>query len=221
MYKTEIAAVVAAVLMTACAFDEGGFVPDSGHALYERLGTREALVLEPTSLVGVNARDTEGNDLRCVQPSVIDGSAMLRSTATGLLLVEALEIELTDVTIEPGVVYSKPVQLTDIGLRLGTQIVLEPEWRIDGTRAEGSGTADLLLDWALRAEDGHIYPLATQKLRDVDFLVDVRLHDDGTITADVTAAIEGRIGGFANRIHLSDFSLAVRATTPEPVIEID
>ncbi|HUH01118.1 MAG TPA: hypothetical protein VML75_03925 [Kofleriaceae bacterium] len=218
MHKhTLIAALVsiAATLAPGCTYDEGyDDVPTD--SLYARLGTREALVLEPTSLVGVNAYDDDGNPLPCVQPTVTGGDAMLRSTKTGLLLVEALQIHLTDVTIQPGVLHSEPVRLTDIELRLGTQIVIEADWSDDGLHAEGVGRADLLMDWAVLSDQDEVLPLATQKLRQVEFTVRADLDDQGDIHVQVYGEVEGKIGGFANRIELSDFSMAVNAVTAAP-----
>lgn len=216
MFKTPIAIVVAALTLTGCAFDEGD-EPVGEESLYARLGTRAMLVLEPTSLVGVVATDTNGNYLPCMQPTVTNGTAVLRSTKNGLLLVEDLEIELSDLTIPPGVVHSESIQLTNIRLQLGTQIALEPDWAAGGgLHAGGSGTADLLLDWSVRSDSDQVYPLATQRLRDAEFLVEVGLQPDGSVTAYVATSIEGRIGSFANRIQLSDFSMAVNATTNAP-----
>lgn len=213
MFKTPIAIVVAALTLTGCAFDEG-VDPVGDETLYSRLGTRETLVLEPTSLVGVVASDNEGNPLPCMQPSVESGTAVLRSTKSGLLLVEDLEIELSDVVIPPGVIHSEDIHLTNIRLQLGTQIALEPDWTAGGgLSVEGAGTADLLFDWSVLSDSGAVYPLATQRLRDAEFLVEVGLHPDGSVTAFVTTSIDGRIGSFANRIQLSDFSLAVSAST--------
>lgn len=215
MLKHTLIAAIAALTVTGCTYDQGyDEVPTD--SLYARLGTREALVLEPTSLVGVAAYDDDGNSLPCLQPTVSGGDAMLRSTKTGLLLVEALEIDLTDVKIEPGVLHSEPVQLTDIDLRLGTQIVIEAEWSDDGTHAEGVGHADLLMDWAVLSDEGEVLPLATQKLRDVEFAVRADLDEQGDIHVQVFSQVEGKIGGFANRIELSDFSMAVTAVTPTP-----
>jgi len=216
MFKTPVAIVVAALTLTGCAFDEG-VEPTGDESLYSRLGTRETLVLEPTSLVGVVAADSEGNYLPCMQPNVVEGTAVLRSTNSGLLLVEDLEIALSDVVIPPGVVYSESIHLTDIRLQLGTQIAIEPEWA--DVNATGSGTADLLLDWSVKSDDsGNVYPLATQRLRDAEFSVEVGLQPNGSVTAFVTTAVEGRIGSFANRIQLSDFSMAVSASTDEPPV---
>ncbi len=211
MYKIQISMVVAAIMLTACTFDEG-VEPTEARTLYSELGPRVSLDLEPTSLVGVVAVDGQGNSLRCVQPNVTGGRAVLRSTKSGLLLVEDLEIDMSDIVIESGVVYEAPIELTEIRLTLGTQIAIDPTWSDD--EAGGVASADLLLDWSVRGSNGDVNPLATKRMRDVEFKVDVALAPDGTITATVNTSVEGRLGGFANKIELSDFSMAVKAASP-------
>jgi hypothetical protein len=212
MFKTEIAAVVAAVALTACAFDEGTDPGEVTESLEHRLGTRETLTLQPDSLIGVTAVDQDGTELPCLEPDVAGGDVVLRSTEDGLLLVEKLDVQLTDVTVEPGVIYDAPIHLTDIELRLGTMLVLQPPWAAD--RAEASGTADLIMDWALLDDDGDHLPMATQRLRDAQFAVDVRLDDSGRITAEVRTGVEGHLAGYAGKVELTDFSMAVNAATP-------
>lgn len=215
MFRIPIAFAVAFAALTGCTFDEGAApAGDPTSSLFSRLGAREELVLAPTSLVGVEALDADGNPLPCLQPDVTGGRAVLRATDSGLLLVEYLEIGLSDVTVEAGVVYSEPIHLTDLRLQLGTQIVVEPDWPAGAEQVAGAGVADLLLDWAVLDDSGDVYPLATQRIRDAEFSVAVGLDDDDTLSARVNTAVEGRIGSFANRIELTDFSMAVTATSP-------
>jgi|GEM_PF-2123205 len=217
LHKT-LSVVVAAVVLAGCQFDQEAPAPQGEKTLYQRLGTRETLDLQPTSLIGVVAYDKDGNVLPCVQPTVTGGDAVLRATKEGLIIVEALDIDLSDVEIRPGVLYSEKVQLTDIHLRLGTQLVFDPTWGNAELSAAGGGNADLLLDWSVLDDSGEVYPLATQKLRDADFAVSVSLNYDGTIQAAVSTSVEGELGTFANRISLSDFSMAVNAATPAPTV---
>src|SRR5262245_16869710 len=111
MFKYEIAAVVAAVALTACTFDEAIEPGEVDESLEHRLGTRETLALEPSSLIGVTAVDEDGTELPCLEPDVAGGQVVLRSTEDGLLLVEKMDVQLTDVMVEPGVVYDAPIHL--------------------------------------------------------------------------------------------------------------
>jgi len=213
MNKLTSTFVIAFVALSGCAFDsaeETGGVP----TLYERLGTRETLSLEDPSLVGVSAYDREGQPLPCVQPNVIGGEAVVRSTEEGVVIVEALDIDLSDILIEQGVLFDTEddFQISDIQLKLGTQLAVLPEWTNRDTRAVGTGRADLLMDWSLVAENGDHLPLATQRIRDVEFFVEARLHTDHRVTVEVTTAVEGTIWDFS-AIELSDFSMALNAST--------
>lgn len=208
-----ILTLATAASLGACTFDETYDEPGVEESMFSRLGARETLTLQPTSLVGVAAYDDDGNALPCLQPSVAGGEAILRTTEDGVLVIEKMTIQLTEVVVEPGVIYSAPIHLTDIQLRLGTQLAIEPTWADDDNAAEGFGNADLLLDWSVLDKDGDHLPLATQILRRTDFAVNAYQDADGQIRLEVGSTVEGRIGGFAGRIELSDFSMAVKAST--------
>jgi hypothetical protein len=212
--QTSAIAVAAAASLTGwagCAFDGGGELAER-EVLEERLLSRAFLDLEASSQVGVLATDGDGNQLPCVQPTIVGGTAVLRTTESGLLLVEDLDVRLSDVMIDPGVYGSASIRLTDVVLRLGTQIVVEPDWG-DGTGAIGFGDADLLLDWAVVSQSGDVFPLATQRLGETNFAVEVALRDDDSLSAHVQTRIEGDLRNFADRVKLSDLSIAVSAVT--------
>lgn len=203
--------VASLAALSACTFDTEADLGVGEETLWWRLGSRETLSLQQPSTVGVRAEDRDGQELACVDPDVMGGRAVLRSTADGLLLVEALEVSLSDITIEQDVLGAKrPLHLTDVELRLGTQLVLDPEWLDD--YAVGAGTADLLMDWAVLTDDGNVHPLATQLIRDVEFEVEVRLEHDGSISAQVHTTVAGPIWDF-NVLEVSDLSVDVLANT--------
>ena len=53
LHKT-LSVIVAALVLTGCSFEEEGPEVVGEKSLYQRLGTRETLTLQPTSLVGVD-----------------------------------------------------------------------------------------------------------------------------------------------------------------------
>lgn len=214
----KLGTIVASVALVACSFDQSG-LPAPDEALHLRLGVREALILEPESDIAISATDGDGNLLPELDPSVRGGNAVLRSTDSGLLLVEKLDVYLSDVRVPPNVLYSESVDLTDIEVRLGTQLVIEAEWDRSGQWAAGTGTADLLLDWAVRAPDGDVHPLATQRLRDVDFHVYAAVDAQGSVVAFIDAQLDGHIRSFGNRIELSDLSLNVHARSAAAIVD--
>ena len=58
MFRNEIAVVVAALALTACSFEEGFEPGEVDESLQHRLGSRETLELEPSSLIGCGAGGT-------------------------------------------------------------------------------------------------------------------------------------------------------------------
>jgi hypothetical protein len=205
--------LASAVVLTtgACAFDVDGV--DDRRPLEARLATRAFLELQPSTAVGVCAHDPSGNELPYVEPSVAGGRAVLRTTADGWLLVEDLEVALDDVTIPAGVLRPRPLVLTDVQLRLGTQIAVAPWWSEAGDAAWGTGTADILLDWSLVLDDGSAYPLATQLLAEAEFAVSVAVDAGGRITAAVHTAVPGEVHQLTGLVTLSDLSVSVDAAT--------
>ncbi|RMH41566.1 MAG: hypothetical protein D6689_10775 [Deltaproteobacteria bacterium] len=208
--------VAAGLALAGCSFesaDEAARV-----SLYERLGTRERLAIADPSFVGVAAYDRAGRPLPCVQPTVRGGDTVLRASTDGLLVVEDVRVDLSDITIEPGVVLpDEPLVLTDVKLRLGTQMAIEPQWAPDGRSARGVGRVDILMDWALLDDDGDHLPLATQRIRGAELEVRAELADDGTVRADLTSAVDGTIWDFA-AVELTDFAMDVRAAS-QPVVD--
>jgi len=200
----------------ACEFDTSGESTGStGSPLHMELLERESLDLKESSLIGISATDNYGNDIPCIHPSVQNGTAVLRTTESGLLIVEDLTINLNEIHITPGLFGNQDILIKNISLHLGTQLVILPHYGIDGEFATGQGNADLLLDWSFRSNSGNTYPLATQRVRDVEFTVEVKLADDGSIQANVDATIPGLLGSFANRVAISDLSVAVKAKSSE------
>jgi hypothetical protein len=193
----------------ACAFDGEGI--EESPDLASRLGTRQFLELAPSSHVGVVATDADGEPMPYVEPQVVGGRAVLRLTDDGWLLVEDLEVQLADVRIPPGELGPDQVELTDVWLRLGTQLDASPFWSGDGRAAWATGDADLLLDWSLVTDDVGAWPLATQKIEAMDFTIGVVAEDGGELTATVSTSRSGKVHEIAGLVTFSDLSVAVDA----------
>jgi hypothetical protein len=199
-----------AVAIPACSYDTGGADPNAT-PLRSELGHRAFLDLARDSRIGVTATGPDGARMPDVNPTVTGGRAVLRSTEDGFLIVEDLDVKLADVTVPAGTFGDKPVKLTDLVLRLGTQIDIDGDWAPTGMSVSGEGTGDLLLDWSWILDDGTIYPLATQKLKSAPFQVQVREDAAGGLSAAVWMVQPGELRKFADRVTISDLSLAVVA----------
>jgi hypothetical protein len=199
-------------LASACTFDGAGLGDEA--SLGAQLESRVFLDLASSSHVGVNAYDAEGNALDYVEPKIADGRVVLRSSGDGWLLVEDLDIRLEDVTIPAGELADQPLYLTDIELRLGTQLAAQPFWAGDGRAVWGTGPADILLDWSWLTSDGDVWPLATQRLGEAEFTLSVTLDEHDTLTAEVATAMPGQVHELTGLVSFEDLSIAVDAVQP-------
>jgi hypothetical protein len=206
--RSILALTLLAAAVPACAYDGAGIDEATANPLRRDLGHRAFLDLSTTSQIAVSA-STDRGPLDGVSPTVVGGRAVLRATAEGVLLVEDLDVALDDVIVPPGTVGAAPLHLTEVVLRLGTQIAATGDWRDDSV--VGAGAADLLLDWSLVLPDGTPYPLATQKLSDQMFTVVVDRTATGALTAHVMTSAAGTLRTFANRVTLSDLQVEVVA----------
>jgi hypothetical protein len=215
-----LATTLSATLFTAAC----GFAPDGGgEGLATQLRQRAFLDITKDSDVAVSATGRGGQSL-AVNPNVLGGEAILRTTQDGWLLVEDLEIPLDDVTVPPGMLSDRPVVFTDIVLRLGTQLAVEPLAPVDEADVSlvGWGDADLLLDWSMLSWDGQDHlPLAMRRIADVPFAVAVELDADGELHASITARVDGVVDDLGELVVLKDLAVDVVSTTAAPEIVAD
>lgn len=191
---------------TACSFE-----PDSGaQDLATQLRKRAFLDVSTASEVAVSATARSGQALD-VDPGVLGGEAVLRTTEDGWLLVEDLSIPLADVTVPAGVLADRPVTFTDLGLRLGTQLAVRPSAPLDGEAIAltGFGDADLLLDWAMLSWEGDVLPLAMRRIADAPFVVALELDADGQLHAAINARVDGVVDELGELVVLRDLAVDV------------
>jgi len=201
---------LAAITLSACA-TEPSSPPQADPQLRSVLGGRQMLEVETTSAVEMGLAQ-DATDMQPVRPAVLGGHAQVRATADGFLIIEALELDLADVSIDKTWPTEHTVQLTGISFRLGTQLAIDAEWT--DNHAVGEGSSDLLMDWAVRTDDGDVLPLATQRARGVVLTADVAMGEDGTIRCRVDARVDGQLWQLAG-IEVHDLTLAVNAIALE------
>ena len=207
-----VTAALALAVVPGCLYDESGVDDAETSPLLHRLGDRAVLTLEDSSHIAITATGADGQRLPTMEADIIQGRTALRSTREGVIVVEALEIDLSDVVVPPGVLAESAYHVTDLRLRLGLQLGVEPEWSPDHRHAIGRGHADLLLDWSLVA-DGETYPMATRKLENTPFELEVDLDEGNNVTARISTSVAGELSNFLDRIMLSDFSMELDATS--------
>jgi hypothetical protein len=204
-----IPSIIVPALLAACSFE-----PDAGAgSLSDHLRRRAFLEVSTDSAVEVSATARGGQPLD-VDPGVLGGQAVLRTTDDGWLLVEDLEIPLDDVTVPPGVLSDRPVTFTDLALRLGTQLAvpLDPPLTDDASALAGFGDADLLLDWSMLSWRGDVLPLAMRRIPDAPFTVAVTLDADQRLHATINARVDGVVDELGELVVLRDLSVDVRSS---------
>jgi hypothetical protein len=207
---------VLAAWVSGCVYDDAGVDPADVAPLRHRLGGRAVLGLEDSSAITVTATDVDGVALPTMRAIITGGRAAVRTTADGVLVVEALEIDLSDVTVPAGAVSPETIDVTDLQLRLGIQLAVAPTWSEDGRTAIGTGRADLLLDWSI-ANDNGVFPMSTRKLEDTPFEVEVYLDERDDVRARIATSVDGELSRYLDRIALSDFAMELDATSYLPV----
>lgn len=199
--------------LAACSFEPDG----AAGGLADQLRRRAFLDVSTDSAVAVSAVARGGETLD-VDPGVLGGQAVLRTTEDGWLLVEDLEIPLEDVVVPAGMLADRPVTFTDLAFRLGTQLSVPLLAPLDDETAAlaGFGEADLLLDWAMLTWDGDHIPLAMRRIADAPFAVALSLAPDGRLHATITTRVDGEVDSLGDLVILRDLSLDVQSATPMP-----
>jgi hypothetical protein len=167
--------------------------------LHQQLLIRNTFGVDQQNQVGLVI--TDGTTDISVE-SQASGIFVVRATDDGFLLMEALDVTLSEVSITDG------VDLIDLRLRLGTQLAIDPEWNPQS--AYGSGAADLLLDWSMRDHEA-VYALSTQKMKDATFRLEVEQVDDIIHVGVSAETTEGSASGSPSVQHV-DFSFAAAGT---------
>ncbi|MBK9034859.1 MAG: hypothetical protein IPL61_26950 [Myxococcales bacterium] len=180
----------------ACTVD-GADGPAAG-ALEGRLAAGAALPILRGGAVALTA--DQAGVARPVTPGVRGGQVVVRAVGDDRLAVQALTIDLDDVDLEHALGdTTRVLHLTDLHLRLGTQRDGVAAWRADGAGVDTSTTVELVLDWALRADDGDVLPFASQRIGDVGLELQVTA-DGPAVVATVDARVAGPIWNFGDVI---------------------
>jgi hypothetical protein len=204
-------AILIPSLLAACSFEPA----DGSASLADQLRRRVVLDISTDSAVAVSATARGGQPLD-VDPTVLGGQAVLRTTEDGWLLVEDLDIPLDDVTVPPGVLSDRPVTFTDLYLRLGTQLAvpLLAPLGDDTTALAGFGDADLLLDWAMLSWEGDVLPLAMRRIADAPFTVNLALDDEQRLHASINGRVDGVVDELGELVVLRDLQVDVLSSAP-------
>jgi hypothetical protein len=208
-------AIALALLAAGCAEASG-----AGMCLPERLDSRERLVLQPDSRLGFAVLDRHGAPLPGTLPSVAGGEVILRANGRGQLVLEHVAVGLTDLAFpENAVLPGTGLVFTDVAVALPRTVVLTTEWDHSGTAGRATGRGEVELRWSVVPPQGDAVALSAQRVRELEFVVEVGIDGYGQIGAEVWAAVDGPLWNF-HLFQVSDLAMALDArqsSAAEPI----
>ncbi len=183
--------------------------PEPDPELLEELRLPATLALAPSGEQGsyASAQATAGGEGSDVEIPIAGGHLTLWTTDAGLVVVDELVIEASDVIIGADVVPPAGVHLTGIRGTLQSPAALDPV--VSGDRLTGIAHLDLAVEWAI-VIDGEVHPLATLRLGELPFSLEVE-RTAGGLAARLVAFRDGEFWSFADLWRLADLTLDLHA----------
>ena len=213
------------LLIGACIPDyDDGRVPNPAppstpepSTLRDALAGRLALDLAPATESGGSRLTAVATGKQAEPPQMVDlelvgGILEVRTGPTGELLIETLEADAGDASIDATLVPPSGCLLTELHLSLGRIASGSGIWSPDGESVVVDAELELAFDWSVVFGDGEVIPLATLKLGAIPFSFSLVRSADGTVTAHLSALHDGEFWSFDDWFVLSDLRLTVDAT---------
>lgn len=195
-------------LAASCAGEGEVVVPGREPTVQERLEAGPAFALTADhSYVHVTARWNKGKhwvegdatlELR-------RGEAVIATTPEGDVVIDELAIELDDVVIGPEDLPPIGLRLTDLRVRLDDQAWCDHvAWTPERDSCYAEAPATLVLEWALVAPSGAVYPLQPQKLDGFTLYTNAYADERGVLRVDVMGVATGAAWSWAGIVELTD-----------------
>jgi hypothetical protein len=206
------------VLVVSLAFAAGcsgpptdyeGDLPTVGASVAEQLKSRQEFALMPASEDGTGSVlvvDVAGQGEKPQQRvlPVLAGHVLARVNEQGMLHLEALAVDLPDLDIAPESFPPRGLHLRGLHLALVSDVVAQTAWTDDGDAVTVVGAFDLSFDWGILLGDGAVHPLATQRLRELPFQIDIMRVGAGGLAVHVAAIQEGQVWRWGEFVELSN-----------------
>ncbi len=199
-----------ALTMSACESSDEPAVNEN--ELAERLATPTTLDIVSPSYALFVAETQGGGEIDHEPLQVESGRLVLHADERGALVLDALTVDLSDMTVDDGVFANQPRVLTDLRVALTEATVVEQPWSDNGRAARLNVHGTISLDWSLVDEaTGDPMPLPTQTWREVEINAYVFLQRDGSVAATLASTLPGRVFDFWG-IEISEWMMNVTAT---------
>jgi hypothetical protein len=214
MRTNRFGTVALVFLFGACTDARDDGVPpgddDSSSVRAELESGREFVLVPSASTLDVTVQRREGEAVRA-SLAVLGGDAAASVAADGEVRVERLRFDVDDIVMRPETLPPDGLHLTGVRLALDTLVDVRTQWTNRDNDATIQGEASLLLDWAVKASDGRVLPLATQHLPPLPFTASLRRSASGTLAANVGTVATGVFWTWGDILELSDLAVDLSA----------
>jgi hypothetical protein len=216
IHRIALAVAFALAPLAACqgqGHDDWNPGPDDA-SLLEQLGAGVTVEVAPSSPEGGSYAVTRALALRAgaaaeVALPIVGGYLALRATRDGLVVLEALEVDLSDAVIPPELFPPDGLHLTGLRLVLERPAVFGPDPGLD--RLTAVGELDLRAEWAIDLGDGRSSPLGPLRLEGLPVSLDISRDPAGRLAVRVVAFRDGSFWRWAETFELTDLTLDLHA----------
>jgi hypothetical protein len=200
--------------LAGCALDAmEDTVPPPRSPVLDRLSGPFAFSVDgAASLVAVEARALASGSSEPVEFAVQRGRSALRVTPDGFLILDDIDVELSDVLVPAELIPPAGLPIKDVRVRIERPSAAPLE-EIGGVLL-AVVEVDLLVDWSGEfGDEGNVYPLRSVRLGGLRLEVELGIDAAGAVVAHFSAARAGAFWDWARRFELSDLvvELAARA----------
>lgn len=216
-HRIALASIIAATALLGACQGQGhdDWVPDSEDtSVLQELGGGASFDIAPTTADGGSYAVTQALALRAgaaaeVALPIVGGYLDLRATRDGLVVLEALEVDVADAVIPPELFPPNGLRLTGLRLVLESPAVFSPEQGID--RLTAIGSIDARAEWAIDLGDGRSSALGPLHLEGLPVSLEVGRDASGGIRVRVVAFRDGSFWRWAETFELTDLAVDLTA----------
>lgn len=190
--------------------------PEPAPSLSEALRAPAAFAVmadAETTAVTLTAGHMPSGASKVVEMPVLGGYIDVHATAGGLLVIDHLAVDLADLEVPAAFAPPDGMVLTGIRAHLAGPHGMEAVWSEDGDAAFAEVAVDIVVDWAIRTDNGEVVPLSPLSLADVAVRVAIARQPDGALEVHVSGLEGGAFWSWAGVLELADLSLEISAHT--------
>jgi hypothetical protein len=139
------------------------------------------------------------------------GTITLQANEDGMIAIVSLDVHVGDINLPVSASLPDGLDLMGVQLSLASEADVKADWSGDASAMNAQAQTDLFLDWELRAKQGQVVPLATQRITNVPFDLAVTPTKTGAPSLDFHANRDGVFFNWSDLLSLADLKLDLEA----------